>query len=414
MNIAGTSKKLFGFGSATLLSAIVNFVAIPVLIRHAGAHTWAGVAVAQSVAGFASVIVSFGWGAFGAAWIAAMNREVRGTYFVGSLSSRMWLLALMLPIALVVVNYTATGNLAANMIACAAAMVPALGATWFFIGEVRPGLLIAFDAVPRLAGTIAGASLVAGGASIVAFSTCQLVGALIGVFLSAASILRRYSVGQLIWTPSAAVRRLRGQYGGVVTAGTASLYVSLPLVWVSSTVPGMAPIYALSDKLLKAAVSAQATVTQVAQGYVPAAGRAQLETRIRRTLKASSYASVFAGLGLAAVLAPVGAFLSGGELVPSFVVASGLGAALAAIGLSGVIGTACLPALGATRVTATSTVVGALVGVPLIVILTALYGINGTAWAVAFSEMVVSAYQLLHLRRRLDSIQDDGSQVRSE
>lgn len=397
-------RKLLGFGFATLLTAGVNFIAVPILIRHAGADVWAGIAVAQSVAVFASVIVSFGWGVFGAAWIAGMARTARGTYFLRSMSARFWLFLVALPIALMIVRVTSGGNMLGNMLACIAGMIPALGAAWFFVGESRPGLLVLCDTVPRLAGTVAGAASVVLGASVAVFSACQLVGSLIGLLASVVCIVRRYSTERAFWLPRAALRGLREQLGGVVTAGTASLYVSLPLVWVSATVPGMAPIYALSDKLFKAAVSVQATVTQVAQGYVPSGGRSELRARVRRTLSASAAVSTFMGMTLALGLRPVCRILSGGELLPSFFVAIGFGIALFAIGLSGVVGTACLPAFGATRVTAASTVLGALVGVPMIAVLTSVYGIGGTAWAVALSEIAVSIYQLVHLRRKLESV----------
>jgi hypothetical protein len=60
-----------------------------------------------------------------------------------------------------------------------------------------------------------------------------------------------------------------------------------------------------------------------------------------------------------------------------------------------------LVVLGRVSALAVSTLVGALVGAPLILLFAALGSLPMVAWSVAVSELCVAGYQLLVLRRAL-------------
>jgi O-antigen/teichoic acid export membrane protein len=77
------------------------------------------------------------------------------------------------------------------------------------------------------------------------------------------------------------------------------------------------------------------------------------------------------------------------------------GVIFAAVAVTQVVGLACLVQLRATRALARSTLVGAISGVPLIVLGAVSFGATGVAWALAISELAVLVYQYGSMRRRL-------------
>lgn len=384
-----------------VISGAVSVAVIPVVVTSAGPHGWAGIAVAQSIASFIGVAVTFGWAVTGPATVASLPFTGRGQYFGHSLATRIWLGAVGLPMTILLILVLTPGDRSANAVAGVATLLPALGASWFFVGERRPGLLLLLDTLPRAGGTTVGAILlIVFDAPLVLFTASQAAGAAAAVVLGTHSVMRRHD-----WKPSlhlrSDLRRLQSQTDGVVTAMTAALYVNLPVILVGALLPVQAPVYAVVDKLQKLTLTAIGPVFQVSQGAV---GSADAGVRIARA-RTVSRASILLGVAVSAAFCAAGgpgvALLSGGRIAVPPTVVIALGVALGAVAVSAVVGLACLTALGAVRQVAISTVLGALLGIPAIVMGAAVFGIAGVAVAVAVSELVVTGYQLAVLHRRL-------------
>lgn len=395
--LAGVAKRLGGFGSSVVLMAAVTAASIPVVISHAGPEAWASISVSQSIAAMAAVLVAFGWGITGPSAIAGTPSDRRGSSYANATASRAWLFLLVAPATFALVWARTDKYQAPGLMAACAVILPALGAAWFYVGERRPWRLFVFDTLPRAAGTAVGGLLVMQTGSILCFTVSQAAGAATAAVAGLVDITRRHSTHGASLGVLASFRRLRDQAGGVVTAATAAAYGSLPLIVVASLVPSATAAYALADKLMKFALTALSPVFQIAQGYVPSPAPAEQRRRARSVTAAALVVGGLAG-GIYALLAPWGAalFSAHAVIVPRQITWP-LGIALGAIAVSAVIGSACLMAFGAVRQVALSTVLGAVIGIPCIIVSGHIFGIAGIAWSTAGSEVLVAAYQVKQL-----------------
>lgn len=388
------------YALSILLMATVSIGVIPIVVTRAGVDIWAGVATAQAIAGFSAVLVAFGWGVTGPAAVAVADADARGAYFADSVASRFWLFVIIAPIMLIAVKLLAPGDFLVDALVAISLLLPSLGASWFFVGERAPWRLLLIENMPRATGTALGALALALTGEPVWFGAVQALGAVGAVTLSWRDVLSRHRVRPALH-PGPAFRRLASQASGVVAAGTAALYVNLPLVVVASLVPEATAIYALADKIQKFATTAYTPVLQIAQGYVPNADPEKRVKRARRATLVSFALGIVAAVAYILLMPLTSNVLSGGTLKPDTSLAVPLGIGLGAVCVSAITGLACLTAFGAVRQVAVSTVLGAVVGVPLIVLLGLTDGSLGIAWAVSVSEVLVVGYQLGALHRIL-------------
>ncbi|GAA2749791.1 polysaccharide biosynthesis C-terminal domain-containing protein [Amnibacterium kyonggiense] len=403
-------RRLGGFGSSVVINGVISLAVVPIVITQAGADLWAGIAVAQSIASFVAVVVTFGWAVTGPATVAGLSDEERSGYFRASVAARVWLAVPSVPIMIGAVILLAPGDRLADVLAALALLLPALGSSWFFVGEGSPRRLLLNETVPRAAGTALGALLLlTTHLPLEVFAGGQALGAVAAVALGWRSVLRRYP-GRLRFDLRADVHRLRGQTGGVVTAVTAALYVNLPVVLAGVLLPNQVAVYAVVDKLQKLALTALGPVFQVTQGSVGSADPVLRPARARSVGRVALVLGAAVALGFA-LLGGLGVqILSSGRIsVPPLLVAA-LGVALGAVSTSAIIGLSCLTALGAVKQVAVSTVLGAIVGIPAILVGGILFGVTGIAIAAALSEVVVAVYQVQVLRRRIGA-SERGSDV---
>lgn len=382
------------------LTTGINIVVVPVVLHIAGATAWGGIAVAQSLASLASVFVAFGWGATGPTAVAQREGAVRGAYFRESIPPRVYLALVATPITLLLTLLAAPGDTAANLVAALAVLTGALAAPWFFVGERAPWRLLLLDTVPRAVAIVTGAVVLAVTDELVWFPAIQLTGSAVAVGLTIRSVAARYPSTGGTWSARSAVAVLTRQRHGITAAGAAALYVNLPVVLVGVIVPASTAIYVMGDKLQKITIVAFTPLLQVAQGHLGAQG-AELVRRVRRLTGLAALAGVVIGLGFAGLSPLATRILSVGEITLPWSVAIALGTAVAGICVSAIVGLACLAVLNRMPVVARSTLVGAAVGLPLMVVLGKLGGAAGVAWAVAASELLVVAIQLVSLRSAL-------------
>ncbi len=386
------------------LGGVTSLLAIPVIISVVGAATWGSLAVAQAIGAIFAVGVGFGWGIIGPAQVAGLTASARGQFFKDSLVSRVLLFACALPayIVTVLVVLGTRADIGAFLIGGISTVLVAVGSGWFFVGEAQPARLLANESVPRALGTIAGAALLFVTHSLVLFVVVQLVGILISIGMTTRSINARHRDGALNLSVRQGFTRLKASYASMVTAGTAALYVNVPLIVVSAVVPLATPVYAAAEKIQRFALLAMSPFTQVVQGYIP---NADDVAGIRQRIVRSVGVALGFGVALAAVLGallPWGAnIITAGKVSVPFSLSIPMGLTTGLIMISGVTGLAALVALGKQRTVALSTVVGACVGLPLTIALGLVVGLEGIAWSVTLSEVLVLVIQAVALARAL-------------
>ncbi|WP_136610352.1 hypothetical protein [Sinomonas albida] len=403
LSLFGHIRRFGGFSLSIALGVVVNVAVIPVVISHAGAQAWAGIAVAQSIAAVCAILILFGWGTTGPSQVASLDVSARGQFYADSLASRWWLLVIVSPFCLLAIWWAVPNGYAANALSAVALLVPSLGASWFFIGEGSPWRLLLLENVPRALGSTTGMFALMLTHDIRYFSGAQAAGAVLSAAYGSSNVLRRHPSFTLAGGLVPSVRRLTSQAKGMVAAGAAALYVNIPLVAVSSLSPSSVDSYALADKLMKFFLTGISPAIQVAQGYVPSKDPADHRRRAVRAFRAALGLGLISSAIFATVGSVIGDFLSGNKINLNLTLLLPLSLALFGIATSAIVGLACLTSFGQIGRVATSTVLGALVGVPLVIVGALAGGAVGAAWAAATSEIFVAAYQIIYFSRILRS-----------
>lgn len=399
-------RRLSGFTVSVAITAIISVAAIPTLITALGAVTWAQIGVAQTFVQFAAIFVGFGWGATGPALVASTTLPRRHALFIESVRSRLILALIAAPLTFGILTVMLRGDTVIAGLGTIAYLLPALGGTWFYAGAAKPARLLLQNTLPTALGTIAG--IVAAHVTHQAWSflLLQALGSLVAAICDTTYIWR-HTRRTADDTETRSIRTvLASQRHAVITSGTSSLYVTLPVIainWFLGEGPALAT-YLIADRMFRFASIAFLPVQQFFQGWVP-----EVPSEFARRARVAT----IAGIGIGAIggaciafLSPVfGPILAAGasEIDVPLSVSGPLGLAFVGIGTTAVVGYACLVAVGRTRALAVSTVVGAVVGAPLILVSAWAGSLFLVASAVAVSEICVAAYQLLALRSSLRS-----------
>lgn len=398
-------QRLSAFMVTTLMPAVVGLVAMPVIIRGAGSHAWGVQSSVQSAAVLFGVAVGFGWSVTGAAETARLAPVKRPQWFADSLVSRIYLFCLIAPVMVLVMWLINRDYLSLVAVASVAYLVPYVGADWYFVGEARPSRLFRLNALPQTIGLAVSVVAMLATNSIVVTVAVQLASNICAVVLSAAVIVRSSSEPlHFDWSIPRAFGRLKGQRDPFITAGTSALYVASPMLIINLFQPGALALYAMGDKLFKSSLTVFAPVLQVVQGWLPEGGPENLGHRIKQAARLSPLVSI-AGAACIFALGPWAArLLSHGEIALGLDISLPFAVVFAAVSVTQVFGLAFLVQLGRSAALAKSTVVGAVIGVPMIIVGAVLFSAHGVAWAVALSEITVLIYQLAvviaELRRR--------------
>lgn len=388
------ARRLSAFTVTTGLGAAVTVLAAPVIIGGAGEYDWGVLSSIQSAAGLFGVLVAFGWGTTGAGEVASMDAEARPQWYADSLVSRMYLFLVAYP-AMVLVMWLLNPNyLALVSVGCAAYLAAYVGASWYFIGEARPGRLFGIDMLPQTIGVLVSLVVMLLTQSLVATVATQLVFNVSATAISAVVILRSGDRAvRFDWSLPAVLRRLRDQRHAVVTAATQAAYVSAPLLILNALSPTTMALYAMGDKLFRFGLTAFAPILQFIQGWISEKGRPFLPERITQALTVVPVVSAVAGACVFALGPWAADLLSHGEIELGYDLSFVFGLVLFSVSVGQVVGLAALVQLGRLRDLATSTVIGAVAGIPLMIAGAVTFSVLGVAWALAISETIVMTYQ---------------------
>lgn len=397
--VRGTAGRLSGFTVSVLLVTLLGVVSIPLLTASVGVETWGKLVLVQTVAQFGGILVAFGWGAVGAATVAGIQDGRRPAFFRRSLQARGVLFAVVLPVLALLLVVLTRGDVLLSILGAAVYLLPYLSANWYFTGEGRPKRLLLFDTLPTVVGAVLGLVGVWLIGQLWVYLLLQGLGYLAAVAISAQVV--RHSPQEAGFEDLTPLKTLLLTQRHAVSATLVSgLYVTLPMIAVQAFLPALQPMYAMADRLFKYASIAFLPIQQFFQSWVPVDDGER--PRRMRIATLSAVGIGFIAGALIAGLSPWASLLLsvGGNPVP-LAVSLPLGVAFVGIATAAVVGYACLVSLGRVRALAVSTIIGALVGAPLIILFAVLGSVPAVAWAVAISELCVAAYQVAVLRKAL-------------
>ncbi len=188
------SARLFGFGSLPLLASLAPLLLLGIVTRSCSIEQWAALSVGQAVGSFATSAVMFGWQVVGPPAIAlAKTEEIRAGVYASSWWMRLLLLILVTPCSAILaaaLSPPETAALAAIM--CASAALSGLSMTWYAIGLGRPGLITAYEVLPRLSSLAIGAAMVAVTCRAIWYPACAILGVVVAQILFHRSLFSRF------------------------------------------------------------------------------------------------------------------------------------------------------------------------------------------------------------------------------
>ena len=407
MGIASKSLmfRLAGFAGIPFLSLLTPFLLLPILARITTPDGWASIAIGQSVGGVGALIVSYGWNLLGPVQVARKPVAERPSIYLESLISRSFLLAVFLgPLVFVSWILAPEGVQNYSVLMTIAVAFSGLSAVWYNIGTGKPRDIAIYDAFPKLLGTLAASMCLIVTEWVAVYPIALFLSTVVGLFIFSRKTLHGNRMRTKIEL-SSIVRVLRRGLAPAATDVAAGAYSTSAISLISVTADSQqVGLYAASDRIYRVGLFA---LTALGNGLIAWVVEAPNRGANRRL----AWAGIsFATLGLLGfvvlwlLLPSATTILFGADLAAEHLMSVGFGLSYIAVSMNTFMGRFVLIPAGRTRAVLLSTIVGAGVGVPSILIFANLWGAAGTAFALALSQIVVCFVQLpICIRVRLVS-----------
>lgn len=390
---ASRAATLFGFFILPIISMGAALVSIPVLISTGGTSAWASVAVAQGVGATAALLVTFGWGTVGPAQVARSDtNEQRHIYWL-SVVMRSLLVAIVLPMVVGITVWLASPDRAILAVAvCVAVLLQGMSPGWFLIGQSRPLAIAAMETGPRAAAQLVSVAAVVATRDLLWYGLILLVSEVAIAAVSAAILcVRDPSKGP---APQQVINSARQQWPLALSALVGSGYTRAAVPIVSAVAYPAVAVYASLDRVQLLARTGIRPLISFFQGWVV---RENSRRRSQIATAVTIGAGIGAGMGVALLL-PVFDYLIFTEAISvTSTQASLVGIAIISVSASYSTGLYYLVPRGAIKVLSSSSIVGSLVGIPMLVFFTGEYGATGAVLAIAAAETLVVVWHLGYL-----------------
>ncbi|WP_457950670.1 lipopolysaccharide biosynthesis protein [Pseudarthrobacter sp. alpha12b] len=394
-------KRIAAFAGLPLIASLASFILLPIVARVGGAPVWTALALGQAIGSIAAIVVGLGWSLTGPAAVAASpDAAVRRRHYAVSFTTRSLTFLVTVPV-MAVVLYLAGDPASywlAFLMACAQA-ASGLTPAWYCIATGHPGRIAKYDVVPRMIATLGVIPVLLTIGEIWIYPAALLVLGLTGTLLFNAHYVRKVdfrglSLGRVIHE----IWALRAGAGVTVAAGS---YASTPIIIVQFMVSasGAAP-FVSAEKLYRIGLLATAALGNSLQGWVSEFGGDHARRR-KYSLIALSGLGIVGWLVLALAGPWATSLLFSAALAADFWTCFWFGLSFLLVCVTSSTGAHWLVPANRMRTVLTSTISGALVGVPAMIILAGLMGGPGGALGLALGEIVVTAIQMRIVLRML-------------
>ena len=410
---AGMAKRLLSFAGLPFLSMMTPFLILPVLARVAGPDAWTSIAVGQSTGAFFALVVAQGYNLVGPTMVSVTPPAQRAAAFRLSVQSRLIVFAPMSILSFFVAwAISPEGFRLEGGLMSLAVTATGLSSAWFMIGLGRPSLIVLYEIVPKMVATGIAVVIVVAYVEVIWYPLLLGLSALGSLILFSRRTVTRVDMFRFRFVE---VRKtLRANRSALVTEVSGGAYATLTVAIVTaSALPSQSAAYVAGDKLYKIGLYAIAAVGNALHGWVVEPGGRSLARRVSDSIWVHLSLGLL-GLVLFSVLGvPVTGLLFGDAVAIDEPTAVGFGVAVLALSLNTSLGRHALLAVGARTQVMVSVLVGAVVGVPLIIMLGASHGAAGASWGLAASESTVVLVQLYFVWRRRDMFLDRSANSES-
>lgn len=395
-------SRLSGFAANAATTGLATLLSISLIINLHGPADWSVFAVAQSAGLAGAVLVGFGWAVIGPATVAPLSAAERRREYSIAVRTRIAIFVAVACVATVVILSTAR-ELAIYLPVAIAYASTGLSSLWYYVGTGQAWPSFFRDALPRAAASVVAPLAALMGATQPILGGVILTGSFVAL-ISSWRFVNAEAQGEMLKVDKASFfASLSKQWHGLLSGGVSAIYMTLPTVFVGIMAPSAAGVFALGDKFVRLTSTALLPLTQVLQGWVPRATVDGRRSRAVRASRISALTGVCVGAALALAAPTVALFFTQGKVPIGFELSIPMGLVLACTLTTQVLGAGCLGAYGDFRAIAISAVVGAAVGLPVLLFATAAFGAPGAMSAVVAAEsgvLLTQAVALIHHLRR--------------
>jgi hypothetical protein len=400
-------KRIAAFAGLPLLASLASFILLPIIARVGGAPVWNALALGQALGAIAAIVIGLGWPLTGPATVASSGDESarRRQYAVSFVTRGVVFLCVIPVIALGLALTEKTGFFGvAFSMACAQAAA-GLTPAWYCIATGHPGRIAKYDVLPRMVATLGVIPLLLTTGEIIFYPLALLVLGLAGTLFYNAHHCQKGDFHGLTFRPILReIWALRAGTGVTVAAGS---YASTPIIIVQlMAAPSGLAAFVSAEKLYRIGLLATAALGNSLQGWVSDFGADHARRRKYSLIALSGLGA--AGWIVLSVAGPwVSSLLFSEALAASFWTCFWFGLSFLLVCVTTSTGAHWLVPAKRMRTVLTSTIAGAVVGVPAMIVLSALMGGPGGGLGLALGEIVVTVIQLRVVLRMLSDPDTD-------
>lgn len=397
-------RRLVQFYGLTATTAVAPLVALPAITSSAGAAGFAAVVLGQTLGAAAAVVILMGWGLVGAHVVAVRQdspEELQRVYWT-SLVTRLAVAAVVLPVAAAVaVLVTPHAPLVVALSAVGSGLV-GLTSSWYFVGLGRSGLVAVYETLPQVGVSVLGSLALWAGMPLVGFPLLT-IGANVLTVALAFLRLRGNRTTRQVPGVRATVASLREQAPLIVSSLATYAWTGFSVTLVASVAPASLALFAALYRVQLLGRALLFPFKNALQSWVSGSSEADRAGRTRTAVLVTGAAGLVVAVSMTVLTPLLDGLVFSGTIEVSLDAAATMASSLIVVSLSlGFSAYVLIPA-GLTRVVVTSTVTGAVVGAPLLLLGARTGGAVGASLAILVTEVVVLATALatqLVLRRR--------------
>jgi O-antigen/teichoic acid export membrane protein len=388
--------RVLGFALIPITSAVAPLVALPSITREYGSEGWAAIAVGLATGTVAAAAAELGWGWNGPLRVARASARSRQRTLALAATTRFFAMIILAPAAAVLAYFFSPTYAWAAAVAGAGASMLGLSMLWYFIGTGRPWLGILLDSAPRLVFAVGAATVIGLGHPLWLYGFIALiVPSLLAPGLALA--YERVRPADLARFNPSRIFRVVAAQGRVSVARTLSAgYIGVPVLLVGMVAPvQQLATFAAGDRVARMVLSGLTAAPNAFQRWVgqPSVPK-ERRKRAARAVAANACIGLAAG-ALSALLLPSAVDILFSKTVTlRWPEAAVLGGLIATVATSRAVGGIALAVAARQGALLASTIVGLVVGFPLVWYLGTFYGALGAFVAVLAAEAAVLTIQI--------------------
>lgn len=387
------AKRIGSFAGLPLLSSLVPFLLLPYIARVGGEGTWNALAVGQAIGSLAAILVALGWTLTGPARVAGTSDpDERRRLYALSLVTRVLVFVVGVPVlAAISTLFGDNTHFWETFLMAAAQAAAGMSPAWYGIAIGDAKLIARYDVIPRILAIAVCIPVLLLSGLIFIYPVAILLGGLCGTFFFTRRYSKREDYGHLnIAAVAKEIWALRAASG---TTMAAAAYAATPVIVVAAVaMPSGLAVFVSAEKFFRIGLMAVGALGGSLQGWVAEIGSDHLK---RRKFSLISHTLLgLAGLVGFSLLGPVlTELLFGSTLAADFYTCFWFGMAFLFVSINTSTGSHWLVPEGRIRAVLWSTVAGAAVGLPSMVILSSMMQGAGGALGLAIGEFAVCFVQ---------------------